>query len=213
MSIYGPGIGLSQPTWAVPVAGVVPSQLGGLQVFFDSLPAPILYAGPNQIDVVVPFAAPTSGTTSISVVHDGNSLGTVVQDAAPSNPHLFTVDGSGYGVVGLYSDGTPNSAARPAKNGDILTYYATGVGVMTPAVPDGTIPAVPFATPAAQMGMSYSTACDYIGDAPGQVEGVVQLNCRVQPISTNCGLCSNGLYIISDPKASSPSRNTMTYYK
>lgn len=36
-------------------------RLAGIELMFDNLPAPILYAAPNQIDVVVPFRVPDIG--------------------------------------------------------------------------------------------------------------------------------------------------------
>ena len=189
VSIYGPDIGPAQPAWAVPVAGVIPNQLAGVQVMFDDLPASILYAAPNQVDVVVPFAIPTDcppcfeafGTTTVSVLRDGSLVGTLTNSTHFAVPWLFSVDGTGYGASAWNPDGTPNSPDHPAHVGDILTFYGAGFGVMTPAVQDGAIPSAPLAAPVYPffIGGLGRQICSYVGDAPGQVEGIVQFNCQV----------------------------------
>jgi uncharacterized protein (TIGR03437 family) len=181
MSVYGPGTGPAQPTWAVPVAGVVPNQMAGVQVLFDGVAAPILFGNPNEVDVVVPFGVRTSGTVTISVVREGNVLGVLYNNAVAANPYLFSVDGTGYGASGWYADGTPNSPSKPASVGDVLTFYGTGVGNVISPLPDGSIPTSANAFSASALSVCYGVNT-YVGDAPGQVEGVVQVNCRLASV-------------------------------
>ena len=53
VSIYGIGIGPKTPVTARPSAGVYPTSLGGVQVFFNHQPAPLLYVSGNLINTVV----------------------------------------------------------------------------------------------------------------------------------------------------------------
>ena len=187
VSIYGPGIGPLQPTGAVlDRAGNVASQLAGAQVFFDRIPAPILYAEPSHIDAVVPFGVGTSGNTTISVLQDGTPLGTLTAALQPQLIRVFSVDGTGYGAAFWNQDGTPNSPANPAQAGDILTLYMTGAGQMSPQAVDGAIPSAPASAPQTALSIG-GTICPvvYAGDAPGQVEGIVQINCQLEKTTTS----------------------------
>src|SRR5262249_13845588 len=54
VSIFGTGIGPATGTFGQIASGRVTTSLAGTQVMFDTTPAPITYAGPDQINVVVP---------------------------------------------------------------------------------------------------------------------------------------------------------------
>jgi uncharacterized protein (TIGR03437 family) len=187
VSVLGPGIGPDRPaTLALDPDGRVATQLADTQVLFDGIPAPILSAAAARIDVVAPFAVHgdlASGTTTVSVLRFGELVGTFTVLQGDNQFRLFSVDGSGYGAVGWNQDGTPNSADHPAQAGDILSFYGTGAGDMTPMPVDGTIPRAPQAT--VRDGLSFYSVpvckSTYFGDAPGMVEGIVQLNCEILP--------------------------------
>jgi uncharacterized protein (TIGR03437 family) len=94
---------------------------------------------------------------------------------------LFSTDGTGYGAVFWNQDGTVNSPANPAHVGDVLTLYMTGAGQISPQLPDGTVPAAPASVPQLSLSIGGATCpVTYVGDAPGQVEGVVQVNCQLE---------------------------------
>ena len=158
-SILGSSIGPQQPTsMAIDASGKIATQLAGTEILFDGIPAPILSAGPNRVDVVVPFGIATSGTTAISILSYGVQVGALNNDCAPAAPKLFTVDGSGYGAAAWNQDGTPNSVTNPAHVGDIVTFYGTGVGIMIPAVADGAIPQSPQSITSSVITIGGSTA-------------------------------------------------------
>jgi uncharacterized protein (TIGR03437 family) len=57
-----------------------------------------------------------------------------------ARPGIFTRDGSGSGyAVALNEDGSINSASNPAEKTSIITFFATGEGLIEPAVEDGLI--------------------------------------------------------------------------
>ena len=202
VSILGPGIGPDQPApLELDSNGRVTTQLAGTQVLFDGIPAPILSAAPARIDVVTPFGVAASGNVTVSVLRNGESVGTLVNALSDYALALYSVDGSGYGAVAWNQDGTPNSASNPAQAGNILTFYGSGAGAMTPTPIDGAIPRSPQSTvvfqpypfsPDVYPGILVPT---YFGDAPGLVEGIVQINCRVSPYQLLP--YRNGAYIAS----------------
>jgi hypothetical protein len=100
VSIYGPGIGPDQPAYGAPdTSGIISPLLSGTQVMFDDIPAPILYTSGSRIDTVVPFGVPTSGTTLVSVLKDGELVGTLTNALVPSSIRPFYVGDGGYGPL------------------------------------------------------------------------------------------------------------------
>ena len=182
VSILGVGIGPEQSaTFSVDAAGGIPTEPAGTQIFFDGIPAPILATGPYRIDAVVPFGLAT-GAGTLSVYLNGEPQGSLQCGVTPTQITLFTHDGTGAGAVGWNQDGTPNSASNPAHAGDIVSFYGTGAGPMTPTPIDGFIPQAPQSalslTPVPVYGGLLCTTT-YAGDAPGEVEGIFQYNCRI----------------------------------
>jgi uncharacterized protein (TIGR03437 family) len=164
---------------------------GAPTVTFDGMPAPVLYAGANQINAVVPYSL-ASTTTQMTVQFNGQSYGPVVMPVAAAVPGIFTLDGSGHGQAAvLNQDGTFNSISNPAPIGSIITFYACGAGPMTPAVADGTIspPMLPLPTPALPVSVAIrgvTATVQYAGAAPSYVSGLLQVNVQV-PTSIDFG--------------------------
>jgi uncharacterized protein (TIGR03437 family) len=89
-------------------------------------------------------------------------------------------------------DGTVNSQQNPAAAGSIVSLFVTGLGSVTPSVPDGAITPVPIPSPDLIVGVDacqnlYPDSCAvpafgtalYAGPAPLEVEGLGQINVRV----------------------------------
>ncbi len=134
-------------------------------------------------------------------MRDGNLLGTLTNDAVAANPILFTTNGTGYGASAWYPDGTPNSPDHPAKIGDTLIFYGTGVGNVVSPLPDGSIPTSAHAISPDSLGACGVTL--YAGDAPGQIEGIVQVNCQVP---------GNAPVTLAEPGFVGSSENYLVYY-
>lgn len=83
-----------------------------VQVSFDGVPAMVLYAGPNQINVQVPFefSQYLAYGPQIQVVLPSGSF-TVKAVAATGSPGIFTTDG--VHAAALNQDGSANSASNP----------------------------------------------------------------------------------------------------
>jgi uncharacterized protein (TIGR03437 family) len=102
----------------------------------------------------------------------------------------------------LNQDGSANGGPNPAAPGSIVSIFATGLGVMTPQLPDGALPAAPVNTPVLPIQVlvnQQQADILYIGNAPTLVQGVVQINLRLpnpipmpfgsQPGQAYVGLC------------------------
>ena len=93
VSLYGVGLGPQTGAGAeFDSTGKISAKLAGTQVFFDGVAVPLLYAGTNQINAVVPFAAGDRPTTTLTVqTPAGSSSSTVLKIVAadPALPGVF----------------------------------------------------------------------------------------------------------------------------
>lgn len=146
VSIFGSALGPDQPAVAQPAAGTAyPTTLGGTQVLFDGVPAPIWYASSTQINAVVPNSIKTPVTQMI-VQRNGNSDGPHTLPVSATVPAIFTTDRTGQGQAAVFNqDGSNNSPSNPAGRGSVVVFYAVGAGLMTPSVADGAV--LPLSSP------------------------------------------------------------------
>jgi adhesin/invasin len=118
----------------------LPQQQSGTQVLLGNLPLPILYTSNGQVNVQVPFSTPVNTQYQISVQRD-NLLSVPEQLViAAGQPGVFTVNqqGTGQGVI-FKSDGvTLAQPGQPATAGETVVIYCTGLGAVSPPVPEGT---------------------------------------------------------------------------
>jgi uncharacterized protein (TIGR03437 family) len=123
--------------------------MGGVTVNFvtpsGTIPAPILNVRPLQINLQVPWnAVPqgTSGTVNVQVVRDGVVSQMAPVTVASYSPGVFT---SGSRAVAVNVDGSlawptgavPGANSRPARIGDVITIYATGLGPVDSPIANG----------------------------------------------------------------------------
>jgi uncharacterized protein (TIGR03437 family) len=201
VSLYGFGLGPQTPVGGEVVDGVVTSSLGGVQVLFDGTPAPLLFAGPTRIDMIVPSAVYGRGTTALQVVTPSGVLTGPTMLIAPSKPGVFLASAGGSTsfappATALNQDGSVNSDANPAALGSIVTVWASGCGISSDPQSDGTIlrfaeggPILPvsmfsFDLIAASRSLGslpgpLSLEVLFAGDAPRMVAGVSQINFRL----------------------------------
>jgi uncharacterized protein (TIGR03437 family) len=144
--------------------------------------APVLYAGPGQVNAIVPFGLDPNQTAKLEVLSPSGSLGTLNLSGAAVSPALFTEssNGSGPGAV-LNADYTLNSYSNPASRGSIVMLYGTGFGPVSPATPDGQTATGQARTvlPVSAFIGGLATDVLYAGAAPGEIAGVTQINLRV----------------------------------
>ena len=184
ISLFGNRIGPATPdVGRFDSDGNLASYLAGVQVFVGGLPAPLLYAGPNQINLIAPFGIPAGASAPLELRRDGSVVAAFDVRTAPQAPAFFTADSSGGGLAAaLNQDGSVNSVSNPVGAGSAVVLFATGMGAMTPQPTDGSHPAGIANAPAASYTAivnGYPAAIEYIGNAPTLVEGVVQVNVRL----------------------------------
>jgi uncharacterized protein (TIGR03437 family) len=144
-------------------------------VLFEHLPGKIIYVTPTQLVATVPAAAGnrSSITVEVQTSHDVISAPVIV-DMDPAAPALFTSDASGKGqVAAINQDNTVNGTIHPASAGSIIGLFATGGGALT----TDTLPRVALPVSATMGGLDAQVL--YAGVAPGEPEGVIQINVQV----------------------------------
>jgi uncharacterized protein (TIGR03437 family) len=186
VTIYGTGIGPTVPTTASvdPSSGKLPLTLGGVQVTFHGIPAPLLYGSAGQINAVTPYGLAGQSVIEMAITQaNGQSL-TATLLVARSNPSIFSANatGTGQGAI-LNADLTNNSTSNPAARGSVVAIYATGTGVNKPAGVDGALTSAVnpplVAQPVTVTIGGQNADVLYQGAAPGLVAGISQINARI----------------------------------
>ena len=108
MLFRSPGIGPeSEHGMAFDKAGRVRTDLAGMSVAFSAgstLRAPIVYASPNQLNVVTPFGVLVGAQLRVTVKRDGVTTGSAEIYMFPTHPGIFSLDGSGGGQGAILNE-------------------------------------------------------------------------------------------------------------
>jgi uncharacterized protein (TIGR03437 family) len=210
VDIFGNGIGPAETVSASVSSGRLATSLGGIEVLFNGVPAPLISVGRDQIRAVVPFETgpsdlAASGVANIQIVSGSTTIQPATAPTAALAPGVFTLDGRPTGqAVMINEDQMLNSGKNPARQGSIVTIYATGLNNTQPALETGTIApgAAPLAIPI-QLGTSSGLPeITYAGAAPGFVAGLTQINFRV-PVSNFHGFTVLNIEQLTDSSFSS----------
>ena len=146
-------------------------------VLFDGAPAPILYAGPGQINLIAPFAFQNKSTTELQVMQASQPVAQLQLPVVAASPAIFTADGSGTGPGAILNqDYTLNTPSTPAAKGSVIMIFANGAGQIDPAAPYPQ-PVLPVSVRIA----GQPAQILYAGAAPGLISGVLQVNCLIPP--------------------------------
>jgi uncharacterized protein (TIGR03437 family) len=104
--------------------------------------APLHFASSGQVNAILPFGI--ADNTPLQMIVRRGATPSLPQQVVlgSAQPAIFSLDGTGGGqgyMVRVAQDGTQAIAdnASPARPGDALVVYATGLGVVTPPVPEG----------------------------------------------------------------------------
>jgi uncharacterized protein (TIGR03437 family) len=198
LTLFGTDLASAAPN--VPAGGVAQSS-NTFGVFFNGIPAPILYTSAQQINVQVPFeiagassvqmqlvsqqvASPVSETQTLSVVERQPSI-FLRPDAFESPFPGWSVCGGqqvlGQAAVALNADGTLNDCTNPAAAGSKVTVFLNGFGPVTPALATGAIAKNPplSLTPSLDPGSFTGTTVIATTSVPGSITGIAEA--RLQP--------------------------------
>jgi uncharacterized protein (TIGR03437 family) len=189
-TIYG--VGLAPDTVAAPMDLPLPYTLGGVTIEINGIPAPIAFVSPTQINFQVPWDA--QGFSHVPVVIMNGTLisATLIVNVKESAPALFSMNGvgSGQGVILIAAPNAPIAApigafpnSRPARRGEYLQIYATGLGAVRGTPGDGIFPngLSTSRSPTVLVGGVPATVT-FSGLAPGTV-GVYQINAQIPDTS------------------------------
>jgi len=98
---------------------------------------PLFFVSPNQINFQLPSTLPT-GTHFLTVHVDGKPDATAPFTVARNAPGLYgTVSNSETFAVATHQDGTAISLTSPARRGETVSLYGTGLGPFHPEPADG----------------------------------------------------------------------------
>jgi uncharacterized protein (TIGR03437 family) len=159
----------------------VSTTLGGTQVLFDGVAAPLTFARADQVNAVVPFGV--SGSTKIQVAYQTATSTAVTMSVQAAAPGIFTLDGDGIGNGAILNqDYSINGKSAPAAIGSIVQIFCTGGGATNPATADGAITTA--ANTLVQQPVTVTigglnATVKYAGGAPGAIAGAVQINAVV----------------------------------
>jgi uncharacterized protein (TIGR03437 family) len=184
ISLYGANIGPAAPAGGVVVDGAFSTSVAGCQVLFNGTPSPILYAGPNQMNVVAPVAILGQTAVDITVIGPDRSTAFPTVFVADSRPQFFSEQRTFPGgpdvarfAIASNQDGSLNSASKPASLGSVVTLWVSGAGLTENIVADG---AIGTSASALKRPISIPNAeIEYAGQAPGAIQGLTQVNVRI----------------------------------
>jgi uncharacterized protein (TIGR03437 family) len=139
-TVEGFNLAATQRTWATAdfVAGKLPTSLDGVSATVDGKPAYIYYVSPSQIDLI-PAADTAAGPVPVIVTNNGLTSAATTVTMAQFAPGFFISKGN-Y-IAATHADGTlvgPTTLfagnSTPAKSGETIVLYATGLGLVSPAL-------------------------------------------------------------------------------
>ena len=133
ITLFGSGLADTAASAALPY----PFALNGSSVTVNGLAAPLAYVSGNQVNVIVPYSV--SGTTAtVIVTNNGSGSNSVTVPLQRTAPGVFSADGSGTGLGAItHATGAVVTAQNPARRGETIVVYATGLGAVTPPAADG----------------------------------------------------------------------------
>jgi uncharacterized protein (TIGR03437 family) len=181
-------------------SGLYPTTLGNTTVTFNGAVAALLYVSTTQINAVVPYEVAGQKTVSVIVTHDSVASPAFSVPLMDTSPAIFT-------ILNDDPNANPtNSADQPAAEGSLISIYATGGGLLSQPVQDGSIALLfaepPYASLAAPLSVTIGgqpARISYAGVAPFEVNGMLQVNAVVptgigsgpQPVVLTIGANNN----------------------
>ena len=182
VSIFGTGIGGAPAGPQLDASGKVATSPSQTQVLIGGVAEPLIYASGSQTNAIVPFEVGTTGVAKVHVISSGSASATWDAPLAPGAPSIFTSNSTGLGqAAALNQDNSINSSSNPAARGTVVQLYATGGGATRPAGVTGAL-----ARTGENLAQSVKVTIggvdavvQYAGSAPGEVEGLIQINAMI----------------------------------
>jgi uncharacterized protein (TIGR03437 family) len=180
ISVFGSNLSaINMATSEIPL----PTALGESCLTVNGAAIPMLFASPGQINAQLPTFL--SGQVTMNLYTPGGESDDYYLTVQSVAPAIFQ-DGTAGPLTGIptiikASNQQLVTGANPIHPGDVITIYATGLGLTSPEVPAGwpapSSPlALPLITPEVQLG-GMPMDISYAGLAPGEI-GVYQINAQ-----------------------------------
>ena len=181
ISILGIGVGPGTPATAP--SGSLPTTLGGVRVSINGTDIPLSYASAFRVDGQVPYGLSTSGPATVLIRNGDQVSSSVTINTQASAPGIYAIDPLGQGPAKAFNqDGKLNTVLEPTSAGQVITFYASGLGAVAPATPAGSAgPVTPLSVVTAPVAASIGgrpAPVLFAGLAPGFV-GIYQVNVQV----------------------------------
>jgi hypothetical protein len=199
MSIFGSGFAATGFTRAVTpgdiAANAYPQQMACIAVEVNGQRAPVTYVQGNQINFQMPGIGQPGPVAATVVVNPGTAFETPsaafpMAAGQASAPAFFTLNGSAIAALSttgaVVADTAVLASAQPAKPGDVVALYGTGLGATTPAFASGAV-ATSAAVVASPVTITFNgvalpqAAILYAGLSPGSISGLYQINIQIPP--------------------------------
>ena len=172
MVLTGAGLGPAEQVGAaLSPSGTVANSLGGTSVTFDGVAAPLLSVQAGRVVSIVPFEA-AKGNGMVQVQYNGAASNLVHIPIQPLAVELLSV------------------SATTGSAGSAVTLFLAGMGSTDPPGVDGQVNGSRPAKPVTAVDVQFANYQGstpvignadflYLGNAPGQVAGIMQINFQV----------------------------------
>ncbi len=189
--LYGQGLGPDILASFDPWLTRLPMEISGVTVSLQGEPAPVLYAGKDQVCVTVPYGLETNRPYMIQVSVGGLRSNPWPVLITPTAPGLFTESGAGTGGLAAYGFDEVKgeyflvSDAAPALRGGFVVFYGTGEGLPSFPIVADNLDGLIADRPSSQNSLVSITiggvAAEvlYAGASPGLVVGIMQLTVKI----------------------------------
>ncbi len=188
-----------------------PTTLSGVRVTLNGRPMPISFAGPNQINVQVPYETELGAAVLVVTVNGVAGLPVTIH-IDPASPGILQFGANravAVNVAGTFNPNEVNTAATPVAPGGYVVVYLLGMGIPDSPIATGEVAAAsPLIRPATQpvtvMLGDGTVPFEFLGLTPGFI-GLVQLNLPIPadlapgdyPIKVTIGDQSSNTPVIS----------------
>jgi len=136
ISIFGSDLTTGGPFGASSLP--LPTQLGSTEVRVNGTAIPLIIVAGTQINAQLPFELTDTGTATLTVVSGSQTSTQATVNLQATSPGIFTVNsqGTGDGAI-LHADNSLVTSANPARAGETVVIFCTGLGNTQPPLASG----------------------------------------------------------------------------
>lgn len=117
----------------------LPPSLNGTTILINGIAAPILWTSPTQVNAQLPFETNIGIAGLVVQVANAATISSQTLTVSMTSPGVFTTTANGI-TIGAIEHGADRSlvnAMSPAKPGEVISIYLTGLGATNPTVATG----------------------------------------------------------------------------